>query len=331
MARTPPCEGCNARAHPEDVTSAAPPGLMAVIHGHLSRVCVTCRSAGRRRWGPAQIGGESVQHVGRPVPAVAPLARRTSSRDERQTPRSGVPESDRERGEAGSGHVTCDRGPARGARSPRYRDQLQGLAAGSRHAHAHEQPGPGGRRGAGPAHRVRRRRQGGARLEELRRHRRHAAPPQGRRDAAGAVGQAGRRVPDARVRAARAHRQRQPGGRLGQLGRVPPARRPGPDDVRPDDGRQLDLHRHAGHPAGHLPDVRRRRAEALRRRPQRPARAHRRPRRHGRRPAAGRHHGRRRHDLRRGRPAPHPASPRDGYLDVAASSLDEALRWPTKQ
>jgi urocanate hydratase len=25
-----------------------------------------------------------------------------------------------------------------------------------------------------------------------------------------------------------------------------------PDHVRPDDGRKLDLHRHAGHPAGHL-------------------------------------------------------------------------------
>ncbi len=64
------------------------------------------------------------------------------------------------------------------------------------------------------------------------------------------------------MRAARAHRQRQPGARLGELGRVPPPRRPGPDDVRADDGRQLDLHRHAGHPAGHLPDVRRRRARS---------------------------------------------------------------------
>ena len=34
----------------------------------------------------------------------------------------------------------------------------------------------------------------------------------------------------------------------------------GPDDVRPDDGGLLDLHRHAGHPAGHLRDVRRDRA-----------------------------------------------------------------------
>ncbi len=268
------------------------------------------------------------------TPAGGSSARAYYSRRERQTPRSGVQESDRERGEAGSGHLSShyDRGPARGTRPPRHRDQLQGLAAGSRHAHAHEQPGPGGRGGAGPAHRVRRRRQGGARLEELRRHRRHAAPPQGRRDAAGAVGQAGRRVPDARVRAARAHRQRQPGRRLGQLGRVPPARRPGPDDVRPDDGRLVDLHRHAGHPAGHLPDVRRRRAEALRRRPERPARADRRPRRHGRRPAAGRHHGRRRHDLRGGRPAPHPAPARDGATWTSRRRRwTKRSLWPTRR
>ena len=39
----------------------------------------------------------------------------------------------------------------------------------------------------------------------------------------------------------------------------------GPDDVRPDDRRLVDLHRHAGHPAGHLRDVRRRGQEAVRR------------------------------------------------------------------
>ena len=38
----------------------------------------------------------------------------------------------------------------------------------------------------------------------------------------------------------------------------------GPDDVRPDDRRQLDLHRHAGDPAGHVPDVRGGGGEALR-------------------------------------------------------------------
>ena len=38
----------------------------------------------------------------------------------------------------------------------------------------------------------------------------------------------------------------------------------GPDDVRADDRRELDLHRHAGDPAGHVPDVRGGGREALR-------------------------------------------------------------------
>ena len=78
-----------------------------------------------------------------------------------------------------------------------------------------------------------------------------------RRDAAGPVGQAGRRVPHARRRAARADRQLEPRAALGDLGALPRARPQGPDDVRPDDGRLLDLHRHAGHRAGHLRDLRR--------------------------------------------------------------------------
>ena len=122
-----------------------------------------------------------------------------------------------------------------------------------------------------------------------------------RRDAARAVGQAGRRVPDPPLGAARADRQRQPRRRLGQLGRVPPARRAGPHHVRPDDGRLVDLHRHPGHPAGHLRDLRRGRAQALRRRPRRRARADRRPGRHGRRAAAGRHDGGRARSWRRSR------------------------------
>jgi urocanate hydratase len=37
----------------------------------------------------------------------------------------------------------------------------------------------------------------------------------------------------------------------------------GPDDVRPDDRRLVDLHRHAGHRAGHLRDLRARRAASI--------------------------------------------------------------------
>ena len=64
---------------------------------------------------------------------------------------------------------------------------------------------------------------------------------------------------------ARADREQPARARLGRLGDVPAARGRGPHDVRPDDGRLVDLHRHAGHPAGHVRDVRGGRAQALRR------------------------------------------------------------------
>ena len=107
---------------------------------------------------------------------------------------------------------------------------------------------------------------------------------------------------DARVGAARAHRQLQPRGRLGDVAGVPPARAARPDDVRADDRRVVDLHRHAGDPAGHLRDVRRRRREAVRRHARRHADRDRRLRRDGRRPAARRHAQRRRLPRRRRRP-----------------------------
>ena len=85
------------------------------------------------------------------------------------------------------------------------------------------------------------------------------------RDAAGAVRPAGRRAAHPRVGAAGADRELEPGGRLGDLAGVPPAGGARPDHVRADDGRLVDLHRLAGHRAGHLRDVRRGRREARRR------------------------------------------------------------------
>ena len=107
-----------------------------------------------------------------------------------------------------------------------------------------------------------------------------------RRDAARAERQAGRRVPHPRAGAARADREQPARARLGRLGDVPAARGRGPDDVRPDDRRLVDLHRHAGDRAGHVRDVRGGRAQALRRHAARPPRADRRLRRDGRRAAA---------------------------------------------
>ena len=176
---------------------------------------------------------------------------------------------------------------------------------------------PGGRRAARGADRLRRGREGGAELGVLRADRRHAPAAGERRDAPGPERQAGGRVPDARGGAARAHRQRAPRAALGDVGRVPPARRAGAHHVRPDDGRLVDLHRHPGHPAGHLRDLRRMRAPALRRDARGPAGGHRRPGRDGRRAAA------RGDDERRGVPGggrrriPHPAPGRDPLLRPA--------------
>ena len=66
--------------------------------------------------------------------------------------------------------------------------------------------------------------------------------------------------------AARTDRQLAARPEVGDLGRVPPSRGGGPDDVRADDGGVVDLHRHAGDPPGHVPDVRGCGREALRRR-----------------------------------------------------------------
>ena len=149
--------------------------------------------------------------------------------------------------------------PARESARPAADGALvQGLAAGSRAAHADEQPRPRGRRAARRSRRLRRHRQGGAQLGGVRRHRRaRSRALERRRDAARAVGKPVGVFRTHRGRAARAHRQLEPRRPVGDVGGVPRARGARADDVRPDDGRLVDLHRHAGHPAGHVRDVRR--------------------------------------------------------------------------
>ena len=142
--------------------------------------------------------------------------------------------------------------------------------------------------------------------------RRDAAPPARRRDAARPERQGGRRLPHARGRAARADRELAARPALGDLGRVPPAGGARADDVRADDRRLVDLHRHAGDPPGHVPDLRRRGRGALRlARPRRPDDAHGRARRDGRRAAARGDDGGRGDSLRRGRPLADRAAARD--------------------
>ena len=179
-------------------------------------------------------------------------------------------------------------------RAPRHDPLLQGVAPGSGAADADEQPRSGRRRAARRADRLRRQRQGGPELGVLRADRRDAPAAGERRDAPGAERQAGGGLPDPRGGAPGPDRQRPPGAAVGYLGRVPPPRGAGAHHVWADDRGVVDLHRHPGHPAGHLRDLRRVRPAALRRHPGGPFGGDRRPGRHGRRPAARGHHERRR-------------------------------------
>ena len=75
----------------------------------------------------------------------------------------------------------------------------------------------------------------------------------------------GRRLPHPRDGAARADRELACSCRTGPTGTSSGGSRRRADDVRADDRRVVDLHRHAGHRAGHVRDVRGDRRAALRR------------------------------------------------------------------
>ena len=185
------------------------------------------------------------------------------------------------------------------------------LAPGGGAADADEQPRPGRGRAAGRARRLRRNRSGRALVGGVRRPGPHAANARGRRDHARPVREARGRVSHARVGAARADRELQPRRRMGDLGRVPPARGARADDVRPDDGGLVDLHRQPGDRAGHVRVLRGDRPPALRWLAGRHRHAHRRTRRHGRGPAARGDDERGGRAVRGGRPRSHPPPARD--------------------
>ena len=174
----------------------------------------------------------------------------------------------------------------RRARTARQQVELRQLADRSAVPDDPEQPRPGSRRASRQARRLRRHRQGRAQLGSLRHDSLGAEAPQGRRVAARAVRKARRRFPHARGCAARPDRELESRAALGDLGAFPRARPQGIDDVRPDDGGLLDLHRLAGHRAGHVRNLRRLRAHAFRRRCARTLDPDRGARRHGRRAAA---------------------------------------------
>ena len=102
---------------------------------------------------------------------------------------------------------------------------LQGLAAGSRAAHADEQPRSRCRRAAAGSRRLRRHRQGGAQLGGLPRDRRAScAALENDETLLVQSGKRGRRVPHARGSAARADRELEPRRQVGDLGALPRAR-----------------------------------------------------------------------------------------------------------
>ena len=181
------------------------------------------------------------------------------------------------------------------------------MGAGGRAPHADEQPRPRGGRATRRPRGVRRQRPGRPVVGGVPRDRGDAARPRERRDAARPVGQARRGVPDARVGAPGAHRQLAPRARLGHWRGVPPPRSGRAHDVRADDGRVVDLHRHPRDPARHLRVLRRHRRPPLRRDAGRHDHVDRWSRRHGRRPAVGRDDERRRGAVRRRRPDAHRA------------------------
>ena len=177
---------------------------------------------------------------------------------------------------------------------------------------APQQPRRGGGRASRGARGLRRLGKGGALPRGAEGDRRDAASSRRRRDAARAERQAGRRLPHASGRTARADRQLAARAALGDLGGVPPARGARADDVRPDDRGLVDLHRDAGDPARDVPDLRGGRRDALRvGRPRRAHDPHRRARRDGRGAAARRHDGRRGDPLRRGRSRADRTAPAD--------------------
>ena len=288
------------QALPTVLDGPVDPGVAGLVRAGAARRC-------RRRSAPA---GRSPRSPAGPRRGARPASRRPRSANSSELGEITVAASQlpsRTDGPRRCGTVRHEcRCPSR-PRPSRGRADLPGLAAGGGVPDAAEQPRPGGRRAPGRPRRVRRHRPGGPLVGRVRRHGPHAAHARRRRDDARPVGQAGRRVPHPRVGTAGAARQLQPRAGLGDVGRVPAARGRRAHDVRPDDGRLVDLHRHPGDPPGHVRVLRRDRPPPLRRHAGRHDHADRRARRHGWRAAAGDHDERRRGAVRRRRPGARPA------------------------
>ena len=149
--------------------------------------------------------------------------------------------------------------PAR-PRPARHRAHRPVLADRGAAAHADEQPRPRGGRTSRRPRRLRRHRPGRPQLGRVRRDRR-ARSTELREDETLLV-QSGKPVGVLRTHEWAPRVLIANSNLVGDWATWPEFRRleaAGPDHVRPDDRRVVDLHRHPGHPAGHVRDVRRRR------------------------------------------------------------------------
>ena len=201
-AASPPSSTAASRAAASRATTAQPGSGVHAVQMELA-----CRGYMREPVGPVDESNWPVPYD----PATPPTIARHAARDPGNLPAL------RQRRQHEAPHDPHRQRPHH-PRAARHRALRQELADRSAAAHAHEQPRSGGGGEAGRAGGLWRHRPGRARLGELRPHRRRAAQARGRRDAAGAVGQAGRRLPHACRRAARADRQLQPRAALGDAG-----------------------------------------------------------------------------------------------------------------
>ncbi len=193
----------------------------------------------------------------------------------------------------------------------RGRAAHQGLAPGGGAALLAEQSRSGGGRRPREPGRLWGTRESRPQPGSTRRHRPLSDRARERRDPAGPVGQAGRSARHSSARPPGSHRQFPVGARVGDMGSLLGTRSGRFDHVRPDDGRLVDLHRHTGHPAGHLSNLCCDCRTALRRIVGRHDHPHRRSRRDGGCPAFGGDSQRWSRDRRRYRSFPAAAKARD--------------------
>src|SRR5262252_11128395 len=129
---------------------------------------------------------------------------------------------------------------------------MQGLAPRSSSENADEQPGPRGGKGPGTPCGLWWDGEGGQELGRLRRNCEVFEKPGQRRDAAYPIGKTSGDLQDLGIRPQGTHIECYDRAQVGRLGLFPGVGGKRPDDVRADDGWELDVHRNPGNTPGNL-------------------------------------------------------------------------------